>query len=176
MSAQNLETLAKRYVELKSRIADLQEEADGLKAELMEDREPGEYAAGPLTVKIRKGKRNLDARAFERRFPVQQYADCYRIQPKALSEIVSQVGEPAFARVREDRCGKSGGRMTRVPISQEAVGRALSKTLDHYDKAPGFMDEAYIIDTQEAGDLAAFLWARLDEECGRVGYELATRP
>ena len=72
MSAQNLETLAKRYVELKSRIADLQEEADGLKAELMEDREPGEYAAGPLTVKIRKGKRNLDARAFERRFPVQQ--------------------------------------------------------------------------------------------------------
>ena len=41
MSAQNLETLAKRYVELKSRIADLQEEADGLKAELMEDREPG---------------------------------------------------------------------------------------------------------------------------------------
>lgn len=43
--------------------------------------------------------------------------------------------------------------MTRVPISQEAVGRALSKTLDHYDKAPGFMDEAYIIDTQEAGDL-----------------------
>ena len=55
--------------------------------------------------------------------------------------------------------------MTRVPISQEAVGRALSKTL-----------EAYIIDTQEAGDLAAFLWARLDEECGRVGYELTTRP
>ena len=53
MSAQNLETLAKRYVELKSRIADLQEEADGLKAELMENREPGEYAAGPLTVKIR---------------------------------------------------------------------------------------------------------------------------
>ena len=54
MSAQNLETLAKRYVELKSRIADLQEEADGLKAELMENREPGEYAAGPLTVKSRK--------------------------------------------------------------------------------------------------------------------------
>ena len=96
MSAQNLETLAKRYVELKSRIADLQEEADGLKAELMENREPGEYAAGPLTVKIWKGKRNLDAGAFERRFPVQQYADCYRIQPKALSEIVSQVGEPAL--------------------------------------------------------------------------------
>lgn len=56
--------------------------------------------------------------------------------------------------------------MTHVPISQEAVGRALSKTLDHYDKAPGFMDEAYIIDTQETGDLAAFLWARLDEEYG----------
>ncbi len=65
--------------------------------------------------------------------------------------------------------------MMRVPISQEAVGRALSKTLDHYDKAPEF-DEAYIIDTQEAGDMAAFLWARLDEECGRVGYELTTRP
>lgn len=56
--------------------------------------------------------------------------------------------------------------MTRVPISQEAVGRALSKTLDHYDKAPGFMDEAYIIDVQETGSLAAFLRARLDEEYG----------
>ena len=96
MSAQNLETLAKRYVELKSRIADLQEEADGLKAELMENREPGEYAAGPLTVKIRKGKRNLDARAFERRFPVQQYADCYQIKPKALSTIIKLVGENAL--------------------------------------------------------------------------------
>lgn len=96
MSAQNLETLAKRYVELKSRIADLQEEADGLKAELMENREPGEYAAGPLTVKIRKGKRNLDAGAFERRFPVQQYADCYQIKPKALSTIIKQVGENAL--------------------------------------------------------------------------------
>ena len=59
MSAQNLETLAKRYVELKSRIADLQEEADGLKAELMEDREPGEYAAGPLTFPFRGGAGTL---------------------------------------------------------------------------------------------------------------------
>lgn len=56
--------------------------------------------------------------------------------------------------------------MTRVPISQEAVGRALSKTLDHYDKAPGFLDDAYIIDVQETGSLAAFLRARLDEEYG----------
>lgn len=96
MSAQNLETLAKRYVELKSRIADLQEEADGLKAELMENREPGEYAAGPLTVKIKKGKRNLDAGAFEKHFPIQQYADCYQIKPKALSAIIKQVGENAL--------------------------------------------------------------------------------
>lgn len=93
---QELATLAKRYAEITDRIHQLQEQADSLKALIMEDREPGEYAAGPLTVKIRKGKRNLDARAFERRFPVQQYADCYRIQPKALSEIVSQVGEPAL--------------------------------------------------------------------------------
>lgn len=96
MSAQNLETLAKRYVELKSRIADLQEEADGLKAELMENREPGEYAAGPLTVKIKKGKRNLDAGAFEKHFPFQQYADYYQIKPKALSAIIKQVGENAL--------------------------------------------------------------------------------
>ena len=96
MSAQNLETLAKRYVELKSRIADLQEEADGLTAELMENREPGEYAAGPLTVKIKKGKRNLDDGAFEKHFPIQQYADCYQIRPKALSAIIKQVGENAL--------------------------------------------------------------------------------
>ncbi len=55
----------------------------------------------------------------------------------------------------------------RIPISQEAVDRALSKTLNHYDKAPGFLEDAYIIDTQETGSLAAFLWTRLDEECGR---------
>lgn len=82
MSAQNLETLAKRYVELKSRIADLQEEADGLKAELMENREPGEYAAGPLTVKIKKGKRNLDAGAFEKHFPSNSTRTATRSNPK----------------------------------------------------------------------------------------------
>lgn len=166
MSAQNLETLAKRYVELKSRIADLQEEADGLKAELMEDREPGEYAAGPLTVKIKKGKRNLDASAFEKHFPIQQYADCYQIKPKALSAIIEQVGEKRFAGLRESRRGKPGGRMMCIPISQEAVSRALSRTLNHYDRAPGFLDDAYIIDVQETGSLAAFLRARLDEEYG----------
>lgn len=166
MSAQNLETLAKRYVELKSRIADLQEEADGLKAELMENREPGEYAAGPLTVKIKKGKRNLDASAFEKHFPIQQYADCYQIKPKALSAIIKQVGEKRFAGLRESRRGKPGGRIMRIPISQKAVDRALNRTLNHYDKAPGFLDDAYIIDVQETGSLAAFLRARLDEEYG----------
>ena len=52
----------------------------------------------------------------------------------------------------------------RIPISQEAVDRALNRTLNHYDKAPGFLDDAYIIDVQETGSLAAFLWACLDEE------------
>lgn len=50
----------------------------------------------------------------------------------------------------------------RIPISQKAV----SRTLNHYDKAPGFLDDAYIIDVQETGSLAAFLRARLDEEYG----------
>ena len=93
---QELATLAKRYAEITDRIHQLQEQADSLKALIMENREPGEYAAGPLTVKIRKGKRNLDAGAFERRFPVQQYADCYQIKPKALSTIIKQVGENAL--------------------------------------------------------------------------------
>lgn len=93
---QELATLASRYAEITDRIHQLQEQADSLKALIMENREPGEYAAGPLTVKIRKGKRNLDARAFERRFPVQQYADCYQIKPKALSTIIKQVGENAL--------------------------------------------------------------------------------
>lgn len=52
----------------------------------------------------------------------------------------------------------------RIPVSQEAVDRALNKTLNHYDKAPECFDIAYIIDVQEERDLAAFLWARLDEE------------
>lgn len=93
---QELATLAKRYAGITDRIHQLQEQADSLKALIMENREPGEYAAGPLTVKIRKGKRNLDAGAFERRFPVQQYADCYQIKPKALSTIIKQVGENAL--------------------------------------------------------------------------------
>ena len=57
----------------------------------------------------------------------------------------------------------------RIPISQEAVDRALNRTLNHYDKAPGFLDDAYIIDVQETRDLAAFLRARLDEEYGEGG-------
>lgn len=93
---QELATLASRYTEILDRIHQLQEQADSLKALIMGNREPGEYAAGPLTVKIRKGKRNLDAGAFERRFPVQQYADCYQIKPKALSTIVKLVGENAL--------------------------------------------------------------------------------
>ena len=93
---QELATLASRYAEILDRIHQLQEQADSLKALIMENREPDEYAAGPLTVKIRKGKRNLDAGAFERRFPVQQYADCYQIKPKALSTIVKLVGENAL--------------------------------------------------------------------------------
>lgn len=65
----------------------------------------------------------------------------------------------------------------RIPISQEAVARALSKTLNHYDKAPGFLEDAYIIDTQETGSLAAFLWTCLDEEYAEgVKHELTTRP
>lgn len=93
---QELATLASRYVEITDRIQQLQEQADSLKALIMANREPGEYAAGPLTVKIRKGKRNLDASAFEKRFPIQQYADCYQIKPKALSTIVNQIGENAL--------------------------------------------------------------------------------
>lgn len=93
---QELATLASRYAEILDRIHQLQEQADSLKALIMENREPGEYAAGPLTMKIRKGKRNLDAGAFERRFPVQQDADCYQIKPKALSTIIKQVGENAL--------------------------------------------------------------------------------
>ena len=52
--------------------------------------------AGPLTVKIHKGKRNLDAKAFEKHFPIQQHADCYQVKPKALSAIIKLVGENAL--------------------------------------------------------------------------------
>lgn len=93
---QELATLASRYAEILDRIHRLQEQADSLKALIIANREPGEYAAGPLTVKIRKGKRNLDANAFEKHFPVQQYADCYQVKPKALSTIVQKVGENAL--------------------------------------------------------------------------------
>lgn len=93
---QELATLASRYAEILDRIHQLQEQADSLKALIMENREPGEYAAGPLTVKIRKGKRNLDDKAFEKQFPIRQYADCYQVKPKALSTIIQQVGENAL--------------------------------------------------------------------------------
>ena len=67
--------------------------------------------------------------------------------------------------------------MMRIPISQEAVDLALNKTLNHYDKAPDFLNSAYIINVQDERDLAAFLWARLDEEYAKgVEHELTTRP
>ena len=65
----------------------------------------------------------------------------------------------------------------RIPISQESVDLALNRALNHYDKAPDFLDDAYIIDVQETGSLAAFLRARLDEEYAKgVKHELTTRP
>ncbi len=67
--------------------------------------------------------------------------------------------------------------MMRIPISQEAVDLALNKALNHYDKAPDFLNSAYIINVQDERDLAAFLWARLDEEYAKgVKHELTTRP
>ena len=42
--------------------------------------------------------------------------------------------------------------MTRVPISQEAVGRALSKTLDHYDKAPALSLDDVMADRPAASN------------------------
>ena len=67
--------------------------------------------------------------------------------------------------------------MMRIPISQEAVDLALNRALNHYDKAPDFLDSAYIINVRDERDLAAFLWARLDEEYAKgVKHELTTRP
>lgn len=55
-----------------------------------------------------------------------------------------------------------------IPISQEAVCRALSRTLNHYDKAPGFLDDAYIIDVQETGSLAASSGPASTKNTGRT--------
>lgn len=61
--------------------------------------------------------------------------------------------------------------MMRTPISKNAVGRALSKTLDRYDQASDF-DHAFVIDTDDLPDLQETLWEHLEEEYRRVGYEL----
>lgn len=79
---QELATLASRYAEILDRIQQLQEQADSLKALIMENRAPGEYAAGPLTVKIKKGKRNLDAKAFEKHFPTNSMRTAIRSSRK----------------------------------------------------------------------------------------------
>ena len=51
----------------------------------------------------------------------------------------------------------------RIPVS-----RALSRTLNHYDKAPGFLDDAYIIDVQETGSLAASSGPASTKNTGRT--------
>lgn len=61
--------------------------------------------------------------------------------------------------------------MMRIPISKNAVGRALSKTLDRYDQAPDF-DHAFIIDTDDLPNMQETLWEHLEKEYRRVGYEL----
>lgn len=46
--------------------------------------------------------------------------------------------------------------MMRIPISQESVALALNRALNHYDKAPDFLDSAYIINVQEERGLGRF--------------------
>lgn len=61
--------------------------------------------------------------------------------------------------------------MMRAPISKNAVGRALSKTLSWHDQAPDF-DDAFLIGTDDLQNMQETLWNQLEEEYRRVGYEL----
>lgn len=58
----------------------------------------------------------------------------------------------------------------RLPIGKTAVGRAMSKTLNEYDRTPD-LQEILIVNTGDLQNIADTLWINLDMECERLGNE-----
>lgn len=64
----------------------------GLKSQLLNSYDIGVYQAGDLKVSIQRGKRRLDTKRFQERFPVASNPKCYEVSPLSLSKLEKLVG------------------------------------------------------------------------------------
>lgn len=87
-----LERIARRIAVLQDEISTRSEELAGLKAQLLAGYEIGSYQAGDLKVSIQRGKRSLDTKRFQKRFPVASNPKCYEVKPLSLSRLEKLVG------------------------------------------------------------------------------------
>lgn len=89
---EQLEEIAKRIAVLQDEIAVRSEEVADLKARLLAGYDIGQYQAGDLKVSIQRGKRQLDTKRFQERFPIASNPKCYEIKPLSLSRLEKLVG------------------------------------------------------------------------------------
>lgn len=84
--------IAQRIAVLQDEINIREEELASLKSQLLNSYGIGVYQAGDLKVSIQRGKRRLDTKRFQERFPVASNPKCYEVNPLSLSKLEKLVG------------------------------------------------------------------------------------
>lgn len=84
--------IAQRIAVLQDEINIREEELASLKSQLLNSYDIGVYQAGDLKVSIQRGRRRLDTKRFQERFPVASNPKCYKVSPLSLSELEKLVG------------------------------------------------------------------------------------
>lgn len=84
--------IAQRIAVLQDEINIREEELASLKSQLLNSYDIGVYQAGDLKVSIQRGKRRLDTKRFQERFPVASNPKCYEVSPLSLSKLEKLVG------------------------------------------------------------------------------------
>ena len=84
--------IAQRIAVLQDEINIREEELASLKSQLLNSYDIGVYQAGDLKVSIQRGKRRLDTKRFQERFPVASNPKCYEVNPLSLSKLEKLVG------------------------------------------------------------------------------------
>lgn len=90
-----LEAQAQRISLLQDEISTRQEELDALKAQILDQWEPGTYEAGKLKVQVKEGRRSVNAAKFGKEYPAKAYPECYQLKPLPLSKLEKVLTERA---------------------------------------------------------------------------------
>uniref|UniRef100_UPI0023EFA1D9 hypothetical protein n=2 Tax=Bifidobacterium aquikefiri TaxID=1653207 RepID=UPI0023EFA1D9 len=97
-----LEAQAKRIAELQDEIKTREDEVTNIKNTILDQWQPGKYAAGNLTVQVKEGAKTINASKFTKTFPPTQYPDLYKLTPDS-KEARKQLGEQQLTPVMTSR-------------------------------------------------------------------------